>query len=848
MHRFRTILLLTLLSACHLQAQDIPVLPLPQHTETGNQLLHLSTRLEFTGIGKASEDRLQQHWKNFKATYAIVDSTPRTAIATQLGLLGNNREFDQVVAQLAKPWIDKIGKEGYVLILQGKQRMLAANTETGLFYGLQTLKQLLRGNYNREILIADWPSFDYRVMYDDISRGPISTVAYVKKQIERLAELKINYLSFYIEHVVQPLSYPDFAPENGKFTIADIKELSAYASQFHMQLIGSFQSFGHFDKILSLPKYKSMGATNTMILPSDTNAKKFLENVIGELCDAFSAPFFNVNCDETFDLGKGRSKAYVDSVGKARFYADHLKFLYNVVKQHKKTMMMWGDIALQHDSILDMLPKDIIYLTWEYGNQASYDAWIKPFVQRGLRYMVCPGVLNSYRLFPDMTMASGNINGFTHAGKQQGAMGVYTTVWDDGGAALFSGDWYGVYKAAEKSWNTDSLSEPSFNKRYEICAYGTANGQYVAALQKLMQLREIPVTYDLNDNIWYQKILPDSQQQLLLVNTGIEKTLPLLDAAGRSILAAKPRFNTSDISTLALGINLYRLLMDTRIQLPVIAQTYQQAEILQKTDTAKVISTLQSAINDITELTKRYTALKNTFRATWLQENQLYWLDMSLQPYEQKIKDLQSVATNFQQAIIRLQQQQALLPAASIRLALGASTRSYFQYWLLCGPLPVNQPGEVPDFLYSAAKESNTPPKPGDIASYRDTTFRWMKYPSPNGGITNLDAWYHTNNTVAAYAYCTITTDSAATIKAYITSNNGAQVFCNGKQLLYNMQPGQESAIALPLRNGNNQVLIKLPRNQAAWTFSFRLDEQVAVTNHKYKYYLNAEKKNHDPE
>ena len=110
-----------------------------------------------------------------------------------------------------------------------------------------------------------------------------------------------------------------------------------------------------------------------------------------------------------------------------------------------------------------------------------------------------------------------------------------------------------------------------------------------------------------------------------------------------------------------------------------------------------------------------------------------------------------------------------------------------------------------------------------------------MKYPSPNGGITNLDAWYHTNNTVAAYAYCTITTDSAATIKAYITSNNGAQVFCNGKQLLYNMQPGQKSATFLPLAMVTTRYWIKLPRSQAAWTFSFRLDEQVAVTSLKYK-------------
>ncbi len=112
-----------------------------------------------------------------------------------------------------------------------------------------------------------------------------------------------------------------------------------------MQLVGSFQSFGHFEKILSLPQYKDMGETSTMISPLDPKAKKFLESVIGELCDAFGSPYFNVNCDETFDLGKGRSKAYVDSVGKDKYYADHLIFLHDILKKCNKKMMMWGDIA-----------------------------------------------------------------------------------------------------------------------------------------------------------------------------------------------------------------------------------------------------------------------------------------------------------------------------------------------------------------------------------------------------------------------------------------------------------------------------------------------------------------------
>ncbi|RYG46810.1 MAG: glycoside hydrolase, partial [Chitinophagaceae bacterium] len=431
------LLIIALFTGAACWSADLPVLPYPQQVLSSTELVSFPSRLNIQSqnLDQSTAARLVAGWNKFSAE---IGANKLPAAELTLVLLGKNKKADSLLLATAFKDANRIGREGYILVINKKQRLLAANSETGLFYGLQTLKQLTRSGWNTSVSIIDWPSFEHRVIYDDISRGPIPTVAYIKKQIERMAELKINYLSFYIEHIVQPVSHPDFAPANGKLMIADIKELSAYAANFHMQLIGSFQSFGHFEKILALPQYKSMGETSTLISPLDPNARKFLADVIGELCDAFSAPFFNVNCDETFDLGKGRSKPYIDSIGPAKFYADHLKFLYDVVKSHGKRMMMWGDVALQHEEILDILPKDVIYLTWEYGDKKSFDPWIQPFVKRGLEFMVCPGILNSYRMFPDMAMAKANIKGFLEQGKQHGSTGAFTTIWDDGGTYLFA--------------------------------------------------------------------------------------------------------------------------------------------------------------------------------------------------------------------------------------------------------------------------------------------------------------------------------------------------------------------------------------------------------------------------
>ncbi len=825
-------------------AAGLPLLPYPQHVQQGNKVFALSAHLRFQtrALDKETGARLADHWKRFEETEKKISRSPITII---IGILGKDTSFDSSIKTGASGYADRLGKEGYLLIWNNRQKIIAAHTETGLFYALQSLKQLVRAGWSREIFIADWPSLPHRVVYDDISRGPISTVGYIRQQIERMSELKINGLSFYIEHVVQPVSHPDFAPDSGKLTIPQIKELSAYAAKHHMELIGSFQSFGHFEKILSLPQYRSMGETSTLISPLDPRAKKFLDEVIGELCDAFNAPYFNVNCDETFDLTKGKSKKYIDSVGAAKFYADHLRFLYDVVKRHNKKLMMWGDVALEHEEVLDLLPKDIIYLTWEYGDKKSYDQWIMPFKKRGLPFMVCPGILNSYRMFPDMAMAKANIRGFTEAGLKHGAKGVITTIWDDGGTYLFSGDWYGVYVAADKCWNIHAAAEPSFNTRYERNAYHTSNGAYVKALFKLMGLRALPLTYNLNDQLWRQKILSDSGKRLIINNSSAKAALAIIDSASNILAAAAPLRHQDDMNALKFTLDQYRLIVDTRMQIMKVVRLYNNA--LSAPDAMLAKNTLQEANAIVKILESRHTLLKNHFKAAWLKENQPYWLNVILDGYDKKISDLNWLSGNLQKDIAALNNSSSIPLASQVRLTIKESPDYYFQNWMLGGPFPLANGEKLPSFLYSGNMEYNKPPKPGDFTHYKGKTYRWQKFSSPDGGIVDLDINYPAQQNAVAYAYCNITTEQPATVDAFVSGTDGLEVFCNGEKVNtgtpVTASENTENRITLALQPGINHLLLKMPKHEGRpWSFTFRLDKNASVTTHKHKYQLNAKK------
>jgi len=833
------LLIFTLFISVYGWSNDLPVLPYPRQVVTSSASAGFPARLriKFEGIDQGAATRLRAAWTSF-ADQTV--NRPGEADIT-VGLI-SSKKIQSLLSAEAIGDLKQIGNEGYVLVVNGKRRFITANTEAGLFYGLQTLKQLTRAGWNSSLTITDWPSYEHRVIYDDISRGPIPTVAYFKQQIERMAELKINYLSFYIEHVVQPLSHPDFAPADGKLTIAQIRELSAYAEKFHMKLIGSFQSFGHFEKILALPQYKSMGETSTLISPLDPNAKKFLADVIGELCDAFSAPYFNVNCDETFDLGKGRSKSYVDSVGAAKFYADHLRFLYDVVKSHGKRMMMWGDVALQHEEVLDMLPKDVIYLTWEYGDKQSFDPWIQPFVKRGLEFMVCPGILNSYRMFPDMAMAKANINGFLEEGKKNGSTGAFTTIWDDGGTYLFAGDWYGVYVAADKSWNVSGEYSKSFDDRFSVTAYSTTDGNYVKALFKLMELRAVDMTYNLNDQLWYQKILPDSGKVLIMNNASLPQADAILKQAAAFADAAKANINQSDIDALKYAIGQYQLIVDTRSILEGVVKKYNEATVISVTDIKKAQTLLKGSAEAVDALQKRYGVLGDWFRKAWLRENQPYWLDKAMEPYEKKRNDLAFLNLELREASVAANARSIPSPSA-LRLGIAVSDRYYFKNWMLGGPFPLADKKELPGFLYSSDKEYDKPPSPGDFTHYLGKTYRWQKFSSTDGGIIDLDDNYKSPESVSGYAYCLVNAPKMINARAFLAANDEVEVFCNGEKVFSGVggTVQNETAVDLPLKKGVNHVLLKLRKdNNRPWTFTFRLQDDLSITNHKHKYTLNA--------
>lgn len=414
-------------------------------------------RQQNTETAFAASELANEIKNEFGLSPAITEKPSKNSIV--LCLTGRDLKMQKTLNSQKINVPDNLGAEGYLLQVTPSGIYIAAPTEAGVFYGVQSLKQLIRANRTGTGLpclrITDKPTLRYRGWMDDISRGPIPTVDFIKKEIRVMAEFKQNFFNLYTENVFRSDKYPDMSPTDG-LTAAQIKELAEYAAQYHIELMGNFQSFGHQGKLLANPFYSHLGDNADILNPADENTYTFLSDIYSEMVPAYKSNFFNINCDETFGLGEGRSKSMADSIGESGIYAYHINRLDKLIKPYGKRLMMWGDIAVNNKEIIDRLPKDLIVLSWGYQAAESFDDAINPFVKTGFDFMVAPGVGCWGELWPALGNAAVNISNYTRDGAKLGAMGMMNTAWDDNGHNLFENNWHGLAWGAECSWNPAS--------------------------------------------------------------------------------------------------------------------------------------------------------------------------------------------------------------------------------------------------------------------------------------------------------------------------------------------------------------------------------------------------------
>jgi len=151
--------------------------------------------------------------------------------------------------------------QGYVLHTAMTGVDLIAHDEAGLFYGVQTLVQLLKRN-PRELpfmSIEDWPDFPTRGVMLDVSRDKVPTMKTLFGLIDLLASWKINQVQLYMEHTFAYANHGEVWEHASPFTADEICILDAFCRERFVDLVPNQNSFGHMERVVEARKISAAG-------------------------------------------------------------------------------------------------------------------------------------------------------------------------------------------------------------------------------------------------------------------------------------------------------------------------------------------------------------------------------------------------------------------------------------------------------------------------------------------------------------------------------------------------------------------------------------------------------------
>jgi len=360
---------------------QINIIPRPMEVSVSDGFFKLNTKTKII-VNKASENN------------ALFLST---ILAKGFKKKSKFKEKGNGITLILNPKLEnEIGKEGYLLSSTTKNIIIQGATNTGLFYGIQSFRQLLPSdfetdNYSNKTVsiplleIKDKPRFPWRAFMLDESRHFKGTNA-VKKLLDQMALLKMNVFHWHLTDDqgwrIEIKKYPNLTkigsyrndtqlsrkspervgkPHQGFYTQNQIKEIIEYASERHITIIPEIEMPGHATAaIASYPWLGVLGTTTEVSVEfgkmddsfnvANPKVTTFLKDVLKEVFDLFPSDIVHIGGDEvrfeTWENSKEiqnkiKEEGLASPVDFQLFFTNKIS---KFIEENNHRMMGWNEI------------------------------------------------------------------------------------------------------------------------------------------------------------------------------------------------------------------------------------------------------------------------------------------------------------------------------------------------------------------------------------------------------------------------------------------------------------------------------------------------------------------------
>ncbi|AGA80501.1 family 20 glycosylhydrolase [Echinicola vietnamensis] len=302
--------------------------------------------------------------------------------------------------------------------------------------------------------IAAYPQVKEAVKGDDFNvkgfhldlRVQVMTPEALKDFARQMADFGLNTLVMEWE-----ATYPfkDHLTIANQFSYSreEIDDFIAYCDQLGIQVVPLQQSLGHVEYILRNPRYSELKEDRkdiSQLCPMKIAESEVLfQSLFEDLAQTHNSDYIHIGGDETYLLGHcDLCRARVEEVGKSQLFVDHMKMIANLVIENGKTPLMWADIILKYPEAAAELPKETVFVDWNYGWKANHFGDISKLQELGFAFWGAPSI----RSHPDnwyMTNWRTHFNNqrdFIPFSRESGYEGMVMTSWSTSGLYGFTWD------------------------------------------------------------------------------------------------------------------------------------------------------------------------------------------------------------------------------------------------------------------------------------------------------------------------------------------------------------------------------------------------------------------------
>lgn len=415
--------------------------------------------------------------------------------------------------------------EGYSIRITDKNVIIDAGSEAGLFYGCQTLLQLLEDANAQQIeipacTITDYPDIAYRAVHLDLKHH-LDAGRYYYDMIDRLAKVKVNAIIAEFEDKLRYRKAPLIGASHA-ISVDEFAAISRYAKERNIEISPLVQGLGHASFILKHEKYKNLRDTITSDWSFDPMNPDTYELQFSLYEDAIAATpygkYLHVGGDEVGNLGMS-ALSKKSGLTQIQLQMRWLKKVCDFATSHNRIPIFWDDMVFKlsdlyqttwdpkvpADSVnkiwqanahrleenIGLFPKECVYMRWNYdspdipGNHKAID-WYK---SHNLKAMAATAAQTMWPMLPREKSNFQPIKDFCKITAENKLEGILCTAWDDC-SPHFETYWRGLYDFGFFSWNhTDAKADDvhaMFRHRFYAPALANKSFEFQDSLEKAL--------------------------------------------------------------------------------------------------------------------------------------------------------------------------------------------------------------------------------------------------------------------------------------------------------------------------------------------------------------------------